>query len=147
MKNFTKQTLASTVLATTLLGGHSFIKDVHAQWVNSILCHKNWITEIKKWKITVYNSPECFVNESNTRFFEELTKIKKDRNLDEIVVYPFYSQPSWKDKKMIIKIDGSQSDTWWTDFYVYEPKTGTLKNLNSMDLANAIAKVDGNMVK
>lgn len=80
------------------------------------------------------------------RFFDELSKIKKDGKFEEIVVYPFYSKSSWNDS-MIIKIDGSQDNNWRSDWYFYDKKTGTLKNTNSLDLDNAIAKIDGGLIK
>jgi hypothetical protein len=57
-------------------------------------------------------------------------------------VYPFYSKPSWKDTKMIIKIDGSQNGTWSIDFYIYQRATGKLENLRTITLEDAIAKVE-----
>ena len=140
MKNNPKSAIATTILAATLLAGHGVMKDAHSQ-VNFILCNKSWITEIKKWKITIYNDWACYISEWNSHFFEELWKIQKEQKFDEIVVYPFYSKSSWKNN-MIIKIDWSQNETWSSDFYIYDAKTGTLKNLKSLTLEEAIRKVE-----
>lgn len=40
MKNNPKSAIATTVLAVTLLGSHSLVKDANAQ-VNSMLCNKS----------------------------------------------------------------------------------------------------------
>lgn len=140
MKNY-KNILATAIVGGSLWLGSLALTESKAQWVNWVLCNKSGTTEIKKWKITIYNDSICYISEGNSQFFEQLAKIKKEQKLDEMVVYPFHTKPSWNNN-MIIKIDWSQNDTWWSDFYLYDAKKGTLRNLNANTLDDAVQKVE-----
>ncbi|MBX9809135.1 hypothetical protein K2X92_01970, partial [Candidatus Gracilibacteria bacterium] len=108
MKNNPKSALGSIVIATTLLGGHTYMKDVHSQVVHQILCEKQG-NEETIWSNTgiVISNHEgyCYISPNNIGFRDLLIKVKEKKGFNNFVAFPILSHKN-NPRVHLIKIDG-----------------------------------------